>query len=319
MSFSSGSTYATGNVATPPVGFRTAGLSSSGRSSGLGPERSPHRSRNRPQSLTNNYDSSRANSKHRPRPSTPPPRASIPADAHSPLSPPSRHNKHVTTIYKGATFAKFKVPRGQDLRSLPSANLSAVPRRGSTPAIEFQKRFEMAKNHASTSKECPMTICAYWRTSASVNDYELMHKMKPPQPGDVVHYRDALPHRFVGKVDFNDKHLAIHPMDPTRTDVLAGVSLVEVLLAESGHRDLALIDGETSVRFIDGNTPTTIDLTINEFNRAYPDNRSMATLNFLRGSPFLAHTGRLPAVAFSTRSLEHFTMSPRFVLSSVVA
>ncbi|KAK0220826.1 hypothetical protein EDD85DRAFT_276119 [Armillaria nabsnona] len=286
MSFSSGSPYATGHTATPSAGFRAAGLSSSpdgygnkistshfrpiappstpsrkGRSSGSGPERSPHRSRSRPQSPTNNYRVSRSNSNHRPRPSTPPP--SIPADAHSPLSPPSRHNKRATTMYQGARFQKHKFPSGQDLLSLPSANLSAVPRRGSTPAIEFQTRFELAGDHVSTSQECPMTMCAYWKSSSSVNDYELAHKMKPPQPGDVVHYRQALPQRFLGKIDFSDKHLAIHPNDPTKTDVLAGVSLVEVLLAESGNKNLALVDGENSVSFINSNTPTTIDLGIN--------------------------------------------------------
>ncbi len=87
--------------------------------------------------------------------------------------------------------------------------------------------------------------------------------MKPPQPGDVVHYRQALPRRFLGKIDFSDKHLAIHPNDSTKTDVLAGVSLVEVLLAEPGNKNLALVDGENSVSFINGNTPTTIDLGIN--------------------------------------------------------
>lgn len=79
--------------------------------------------------------------------------------------------------------------------------------------------------------------------------------MKPPQPGDVVHYRQALPQRFLGKIDFSDKHLAIHPNDSTKTDVLAGVSLVEVLLAEPGNKNLALVDGENSVSFINGNTP----------------------------------------------------------------
>ncbi|KAK0214366.1 hypothetical protein IW262DRAFT_1405709 [Armillaria fumosa] len=106
-----------------------------------------------------------------------------------------------------------------------------------------------------------MKPCAYWKSSASRTDYEA-HKLKPPRPGDVVHFVETLPIRFVGKIDFSDKHLAIHPNDPTSTDVLAGVSLVDFLLAEAGNSSLALIDGESSVRFINGTTPTTIDLTI---------------------------------------------------------
>ncbi|KAK0468563.1 hypothetical protein IW261DRAFT_1573656 [Armillaria novae-zelandiae] len=285
MSFSSGSPYATGHTATPSAGLRAAGLSSSpdaygnkittshfrppvtppstpsrkGRSSGVGPERSPHRSRSRPQSPTNNYRSSRTNSNHRPRASTPPP---IPADADSPFSPASIHNQRARTIYQGMTFQKVKAPSVmQHLLSLPSANLSAVPRRGSTPAIET--RFQLAKNHASTSSQCSMTPCAYWKSSAYHNDYEMAHKMKPPQPGDVVHFVETLPRRFAGKVEFKDKHLAIHPNDPNSTDILAGVSLVDVLLAEAGNSSLALVDGESPVRFINGTTPTTIDLTIN--------------------------------------------------------
>ncbi|KAK0437333.1 hypothetical protein EV421DRAFT_1828534 [Armillaria borealis] len=284
MSFSSGSPYATGYTATPPTGFRAAALSSSpdgygnktstshvrpiappstpsrkGRLSGSGPERSPHRPRSRPQSPTNNYLLSRSNSNHRPRPSTPPP--SIPADASSPLSPPSRHNKRATTMYQGARFQKFKSPSGQDLLSLPSANLSAVPRRGSTPALELQKRFEFAGDHVDISQECSKTTCVLSKTS-SVNDYELAHKMKPPQPGDPIRYLQASPGQQWRKIDFNDKHRAINPNDPTKTAVLAGVSLVDVLLAEPGPRELALVDGEKSVSFRDGSTPTSIDLDI---------------------------------------------------------
>ncbi|KAK0476306.1 hypothetical protein IW261DRAFT_1421620 [Armillaria novae-zelandiae] len=283
MSFSSGSPYATGHTATPPAGLRAAGLSSSpdaygnkittshfrppvtppstpsrkGRSSGAGPERSPHRSRSRPQSPTNNYRSSRTNSNHRPRASTPPP---IPADADSPFSPGVHSQSAGQNYLPGDDLPESQGPECH-ATSYPQPIFRRFLEGGSTPAIET--RFQLAKNHASTSSQCSMTPCAYWKSSAYHNDYEMAHKMKPPQPGDVVHFVETLPRRFAGKVEFKDKHLAIHPNDPNSTDILAGVSLVDVLLAEAGNSSLALVDGESPVRFINGTTPTTIDLTIN--------------------------------------------------------
>ncbi|KAK0200146.1 hypothetical protein DFS33DRAFT_1387311 [Desarmillaria ectypa] len=295
MSFSN-YPYTTANAAATPLGMRPAGHSSSidkngtrvstehfrptsppstpsrkacGRLSGPGPQRSPHRSRSRPQSPTNNYVVSRSNSSHRVRSSTPPP--TISAEAQSPLSPPSRHNKHATTMYQGVRYQRMKSQNGQDLQNLPSANLSEVPRRGSTPGLALYKKFEFSQNHADASQICSTRpACVYFKAGSSRSDYEFTFKL--PQPGDDIRYLQAEPRQYWGRITFIDKHRAINPNDPTKTAPLAGVSLAEVLLTESGRTELALVDGEKCVSFGNGATPTAIDLniSINGYPQASP-------------------------------------------------
>ncbi|KAK0441208.1 uncharacterized protein EV420DRAFT_1650129 [Desarmillaria tabescens] len=311
MSFS----YAPANATASPRGMRSAGRSSStdangtrvsteyfrstsppstpkrkarGRLSGPGPERSPHRWRSRAQSPTDNYAISRSNSSHRARPSTPPP--SITAEAFSPLSPPSKYNKHATTMYQGPRIQRYKSQ--SRMESLLPASLSEVPRRGSTPGLALYKMFDFAPNGPDIAQVCStIPPCAWIKTSASSREYQFAFKL--PQPGDDIRYLSAAPRQCWTKITFADKHRAINPNDPSTTVPLAGVSLVEVLLSESGRNELALVDGEQCVSFGNRGVPTTIDLSIRI--NGYPPTIPKISVSCAHGQ--LTRRGLLSAIA----------------------